>query len=236
MIQHVIGKPSHEKAADMKKTIIIIEDENEILGALKYLFEKNGFMVFGFASAEEFFSFKERPDHCVFLIDWNLLGIKGIDIVKTIRLKDKLSAVFMMSANNKPEQIIEGLQSGADDYITKPFNYDELLVRIENAYSKVFSLQDNLMNVGLKLIPDAQSVMKDGVAVNLTSREFVIFHHLYKHPDVASTREELINQFEKDMEMTARNIDVHIFSLRKKMSKVNIGIETVWGTGYKLVL
>ena len=220
----------------MKKSVFIIEDESEILGALKYLLEKNGFIVHGFASAEEFFSFKEPQDHSVYLIDWNLPGIKGIDIVKTIRLKDKLSAVFVMSAYNKPDQIIEGLQSGADDYITKPFNYDELLVRIENAYSKVFSLSDNLMNVGLKLIPDAQSIMKDGVTVNLTSREFVIFHHLYKHPDVASTREELINHFEKDMEMTARNIDVHIFSLRKKMSKINIGIETVWGTGYKLVL
>lgn len=220
----------------MKKTVVMIEDESEILDALKYLLEKNGFTVFGFASAEEFFSFKNRPDHCVYLIDWNLPGIKGIDIIKTIRLKDKLSAIFMMSAYNKSDQIIEGLQSGADDYITKPFNYDELLVRIENAYSKVFSLQENLMNVGLKLIPDAHSVIKDGVTVNLTSREFVIFHHLYKHPDVASTREELINQFEKDMEMTARNIDVHIFSLRKKMNKISIGIETVWGTGYKLVL
>lgn len=220
----------------MKKTIIIIEDEKEIIDALKYLLEKNSFLVHDFLSAEEFFSFKERPDHCVYLIDWNLPGIKGIDIVKTIRLKDKLSAIFMMSAYNKPDQIIEGLQSGADDYITKPFNYDELLARIENAYSKVNSLQENLMNVGLKLIPEAHTVIKEGVTVNLTSREFVIFNHLYKNPTAASTREELINQFEKDMEMTARNIDVHIFSLRKKMSKVGIGIETVWGTGYKIVM
>jgi DNA-binding response OmpR family regulator len=220
----------------MKKTVLIIEDEYEILDALKYLLEKNGFTVHGFISAEEFFSFKERPDHCVYLIDWNLPGIKGIDIVKTIRLKDKLSAIFMMSAYNKPDQIIEGLQSGADDYITKPFNYDELLVRVGNAYSKVNSLQENLMNVGLKLIPEAHTVIKEGVTVNLTSREFVIFNHLYKNQSAASTREELINEFEKDMEMTARNIDVHIFSLRKKMNKVSIAIETVWGTGYKIVI
>jgi len=220
----------------MKKSVVIIEDEQEILNALKYLLEKNGFSVLGFASAEEYFSETDRPEHTVYLIDWNLPGIKGIDIVKTIRLKDKLSAVFMMSAYDKTEQIVEGLRSGADDYITKPFNYDELLARVENAYAKVNNLRENLMNVGLKLIPDAHSVMKDGVTVSLTSREFVIFQHLYLHPEVASTREELINQFEKDMEMTARNIDVHIFSLRKKMNKVNIGIETVWGTGYKLVI
>jgi DNA-binding response OmpR family regulator len=90
--------------------------------------------------------------------------------------------------------------------------------------------------VGLKLIPEAHSVMKDGATVSLTAREFKIFQHLYKNQTQASTREELIAQFENDVEMTARNIDVHIFSLRKKMNKLNIAIETVWGTGYKLVL
>lgn len=220
----------------MKKTIVIIEDEKEIVESLRYLLEKNEFTVLPFLSAEEFFSTKTRPEHCVYLVDWNLPGIKGIDIIRTIRLKDKISPIFMMSAYNKSDQIIEGLQSGADDYITKPFNYEELLVRVGNAHAKVSSLQDNLMNVGLKLIPEAHSVMKDGVTVNLTSREFIIFNHLYKNPTTASTREELINQFDKDLDMTARNIDVHIFSLRKKMNKVNIGIETVWGTGYKIVL
>lgn len=220
----------------MKKNIVIIEDERDILDALKQLLERNGFGVHGYLTAEDFFSAKDRPDQAVYLFDWNLPGIKGIDIVKTIRSKDKISPIFMMSANNKADQIIEGLQAGADDYVTKPFNYDELLVRLENAFKKMHNLSDNLMNVGLKLIPEAHSVMKDGVTVNLTSREFVIFHHLYKHQTNASTREELIGQFEKDMEMTTRNIDVHIFSLRKKMSKINIGIETVWGTGYKIVL
>ncbi len=220
---------------EINKNVVIIEDEKEILEALKYLLEKNNFIVQGFQTAEEFFSSRIRPEHCVYLVDWNLPGIKGVDIVKTIRLKDKLSPIFMISAYNKTDQIIEGLQSGADDYITKPFNYDELLARIGNAHSKVSNLEANLINVGLKLIPEAHSVIKDGVTVSLTSREFVIFKHLHKNQNIPSTREELIDQFENDMEMTARNIDVHIFSLRKKMNKLNIGIETVWGTGYKLV-
>ena len=219
----------------MKRSIVIIEDERDIVESLKYLLEKHEYEVMSFLSAEEFFSERKRPDHCVYLVDWNLPGIKGIDIIKSIRLKDKISPIFMISAYNKSEQIIEGLQSGADDYITKPFNYDELLVRVGNAHNKVSNLQDNLINIGLKLFPETHSVIKDGVTVSLTSREFVIFQHLNKNQKVPSTREELIGQFENDMEMTARNIDVHIFALRKKMIKVNIGIETVWGTGYKLV-
>jgi DNA-binding response OmpR family regulator len=220
----------------MKKSIVIIEDEKDIVESLRYLLEKHQFEVSAFLSAEEFFLAKLRPEHCVYLIDWNLPGIKGVDIVRTIRLKDKISPIFIVSAYNKSDQVIEGLQSGADDYITKPFNYEEFLVRVENAHAKVSCLQDNLMNVGLKLIPEAHSVMKDGVTVNLTSREFIIFNHLYKNQAGASTREELINQFDKEMDMTARNIDVHIFSLRKKMSKIALSIETVWGTGYKIRL
>jgi two-component system alkaline phosphatase synthesis response regulator PhoP len=220
----------------MEKTIIIIEDEKEIVQLLSYLLERKNFTVLSYLSAEEFFSARSRPEHCVYIVDWNLPGMKGIEIIRKIRLDDKISPIFMMSAYNKSDQIIEGLQSGADDYITKPFNYDELLLRVGNAYSKISNLQENLINVGLKLIPEANTVIKDGVTVNLTSREFIIFHHLYKNQSVASTREELINQFDKDMDMTTRNIDVHIFSLRKKMSKINITIETIWGTGYKIVL
>jgi DNA-binding response OmpR family regulator len=220
----------------MKKSVVIIEDEKDIVEILRFILEKNQFEVTAFLSAEEFFSWSSRPDQSLYLVDWNLPGIKGIDIIKTIRLKDKLSPIFMISAYNNPNQIIEGLQSGADDYLTKPFNYDELVVRLTNAYSKLNRLKDDLMNVGLKLIPEANSVIKDGVAVNLTAREFVIFQHLHKNQKTPVSREQLIEQFEKEMEVTIRNIDVHVFSLRKKMEKIKIKINTVRGTGYQLDL
>lgn len=217
----------------MNKTVVVVEDEKDIIESLKYMVEKHGFDVIAHESAESLFT-NFQNNYCIYLIDWNLPGIKGVDIVRTIRTKDKISPVFMISANTSADHIIEGLKSGADDYLVKPFSYDALMVKLMNAYSKVSSLHDNLMNVGLKLIPEANSVIKDGVTVNLTAREFIIFQYLHNRPGVASTREELINQFDKDFEMTARNIDVHVFSLRKKMNRVNIAIETVWGTGYKL--
>jgi DNA-binding response OmpR family regulator len=218
-----------------KKYVVVIEDEQDIASSLKYFLEKHDFEAVIFFSGEEFFAAKNVPSQCIYLVDWNLPGIKGIDIIKTLRLRDKLSPLFMLSANIESAQIIEGLQAGADDYITKPFNYDELLIRIKNALTKFANLKDNMLNVGLKLIPEAHSVMMDGITVSLTSREFIIFQHLHNHRNAPSTREELINQFENDEEMTARNIDVHIFSLRKKMNKLRIAIETVWGTGYRLV-
>lgn len=217
----------------MNKTVVVVEDEKDIIESLKYMIEKHGFDVIAHESAESLFT-NFQNNYCIYLIDWNLPGIKGVDIVRTIRTKDKISPVFIISANTSADHIIEGLKSGADDYLVKPFSYDALMVKLMNAYSKVSSLHDNLINVGLKLIPEANSVIKDGVTVNLTAREFIIFQYLHNRPGVASTREELINQFDKDFEMTARNIDVHVFSLRKKMNRVNIAIETVWGTGYKL--
>jgi DNA-binding response OmpR family regulator len=217
----------------MKRVLIVIEDEKDILDSIKEWMQKAGFEVIGFSSGEEFLQEKIAPEKCVYLIDWNLPGVNGLEITKLIRAKDKISPIFILSANQRDDQILDGLKSGADDYITKPFRYEELKIKISNALNKMDVLHANLMNVGLKFIPEAHSVMKDGVTVQFTAREFIIFKYLYSKNNVVS-REELIDQFHKDLKMTSRNIDVHVFSLRKKINKINLVIETVWGSGYKL--
>lgn len=219
----------------MKRTVLVIDDEVDFLDSIREFLERDQFEVSVFQSGEDLFKNQNPPQQCVFLVDWNLPGINGNEIIKKIRLRDKTSPIFIISGNNRHEQILEGLKSGADDYITKPFRFDELGVKIANAFDKMKILHDNLINVGLKLIPEANSIIKDGVTVHFTAREFVIFNHLYQNKTVV-TREELINQFHKDLKMTSRNIDVHVFSLRKKIIKINLAIETVWGTGYKLII
>lgn len=220
----------------MQKTVVIIEDEKDIIESLQVVLERKQFKVNSYTSAEEFFENKKEHTNCVFLVDWNLPGIKGIEIIKRIRDKDKISSIFMVSAYSSSEQIIQGLETGADDYITKPFNYDELVIRVNNAHAKINSLKENLLNVGIKLIDEANSVIKDGTTVQLTSREYIIFKYLYDCPNSSITREQLISEFDKEMDVTARNIDVHIFSLRKKLKKIKISIETIWGTGYQIKL
>ncbi|HXH73320.1 MAG TPA: response regulator transcription factor [Bacteriovoracaceae bacterium] len=218
----------------MSKLITIIEDEKDILDALKVFLEDYGYVVKGYGSAHQFFSQHDMNEKGLYLIDWNLPGISGIEIVKTIRAQDKLSPIFMMSANNKDEQVILGLKTGADDYIRKPFNADELLARLNNAQTKTDELKDKLFDIGIKLIPESAAFMKDGVPVALTDREYLIFETLYQSKKEATTREELLAQFGPDNKMSSRNIDVHVFSLRKKMEKVHCGIDTVWGKGYKI--
>jgi two-component system OmpR family response regulator len=172
----------------------------------------------------------------LYLVDWNLPDRPGTEIISFIRENDPVSPVFMISAYSKKEEIIEGLKSGADDYLTKPFNFDELLARIDNANRKFNYVSKELDPAGLKMLPEANSFVFDGNTVNLTAREYIIFNFLFENQNKPVSREDLIEQFSKEEEMTSRNIDVHVFSLRKKIKKVNLAIDTVWGLGYKLTL
>ncbi|MBY0517677.1 MAG: response regulator transcription factor [Bacteriovoracaceae bacterium] len=218
----------------MKRFVSIIEDEQEIGESLSMFLRSKKFDVKHYLSAEDFFSDRSAEPQAIYLVDWNLPGIKGIDIIKTIRKRDKLSPIFMLSAYSKNQEIVEGLKAGADDYLTKPFDFDALAVRIENAWTKISGIEGDLVSHGLRLIPEAHSVMKNGVTVSLTAREYVIFARLYNTADTVN-REELIKEFDQSEKMTVRNIDVHIFFLRKKLAKIDMAVTTVWGKGYKLL-
>lgn len=218
------------------RQVVIIDDEENMLSNLKYILEKNNFSVTSYKSAEEFLNSKTNHGNSVYLIDWNLGGLKGVDLIKTIRFRDKLTSIFMISAYNQPDTIVQGIKSGADDYITKPFNPEELVAKISNAFEKSNHIINCSMDKGLKLLTEANSILLDGQVVNLTYCEFVIFNHLYKNNKSPIGREELIGQFEDDYAMTSRTVDVHIFSLRKKLEKINLKIKTVRNQGYQLDL
>jgi DNA-binding response OmpR family regulator len=213
--------------------VVIIEDEKEVGEMLKFLLEKNSFNVDFYPSAEDFFLAKKFYSTCVYIIDSNLPGIQGEDVIRTIRSKDKISPVFIISGNTEGEDISQGLACGADDYLPKPFNTDHLLQKVRNSVQKTKIVLDNMMNVGIKLIPEAHSILIDGATVNLTQREFTIVEKLIKNPGNIVTREELVNGFD-DSEVTVRTIDVHVSSLRKKLEKIKLVIETVRGKGYKI--
>ena len=219
-----------------KNIVVIIEDEKGIVEVLSHSLGKEGFEVRPYFTAEDFISDRDRPLSCIYLIDWNLPGIQGIEIVKMIRRSDKHSPLFMMSAYIRPEEIIQGLQAGADDYILKPFNKDELLLRLTNAQVKASHMRASMIESGLKILPEAHCIIIDGKIVSFTAREFLIFHYLYSKKNKEVNRSEIIALFFKDEKIQNRNIDVHIFSIRKKiaMNKYQLDIVSVWGKGYML--
>jgi DNA-binding response OmpR family regulator len=117
---------------------------------------------------------------------------------------------------------------------------DQEIKNLQNTLTQVLSALNPVANTNnsaneLRFIQNSNLVIRGEITVSLTSREYVIMSHLFANKEKACTREELLENFKDSPDMTARNIDVHVFSLRKKLHKVDLGVETVWGIGYKIV-
>lgn len=218
----------------MSKSIVIIEDDRDINAALTSVLEEHGYEVQPFLKAEDFVSKNNYFKNESYLIDWNLPGLNGVEVIKNIRSKNKTAAIFLMSASGERSLPLEALGVGADHFLKKPFDLEEMLVRFENAHKKLSSVEDSRLDRGIKLFPESQLIFKDGECLKLTPREFKIIETLF-NSDKPVPRKDIISKFDaSDKALTVRNIDVHINALRKKIGALNIAIKTVWGIGYTL--
>ncbi|MFL5785801.1 MAG: response regulator transcription factor [Bacteriovoracaceae bacterium] len=213
------------------ETIVIIEDDSNLREMLKILFTNLKYQVFAYDSAESFFMSDKECDICVYIIDENLPGIPGHHIVTTIRKKDLVSPIFMISGEQNDQLKRESLLKGADDYLYKPFVADHLAIRIGNAVRRANIFLNARYDTGIKFIPQANTVVVHGKTITLSNREFKVLSYLMEHPLEIVTREDLVSSF-KDNEITMRTIDVHISSLRRKLVGAELHIETYRGKGY----
>ena len=224
------------------KKILIIDDEIHIVELLKFNLENNGYKVdYSYDGFDGYLKTKEfQPD--LILLDWMLPNISGIDLLKKIRSDETLEQipVIMLTAKNMEEDKLEGLEDGADDYITKPFSVKEVLARItsvlrrykytSNEKIEVLKADDIQVNVNKHI------VTKNGQEIELTLKEFQILKLLIENKGNVLTRTFLLDKFwGYDYYGETRTLDVHIRHLRKKIgdndSKL---IETVRGVGYKI--
>ena len=224
------------------KKILIIDDEIHIVELLKFNLENNGYKVdYSYDGFDGYLKTKEfQPD--LILLDWMLPNISGIDLLKKIRSDETLEQipVIMLTAKNMEEDKLEGLEDGADDYITKPFSVKEVLARItsvlrrykytSNEKIEVLKADDIQVNVNKHI------VTKNGQEIELTLKEFQILKLLIENKGNVLTRTFLLNKiWGYDYYGETRTLDVHIRHLRKKIgdndSKL---IETVRGVGYKI--
>lgn len=219
------------------KNVVVIEDDVELAEQTKTMLEMNSFHVDVFHSAEDFLlsSIVSPVNPHIFLIDLNLPGLAGCELIKVIRYKDKVSPIFMISGATQDEFLNKCLSAGADDYILKPYNPDHLLLKIKNAQIKLRHFLGSTIDFGVKLVPEAKLLSRDGVKMKLTNREYAIVEQLISSPDEIHTREMLVKKIGND-EVTVRTIDVHVSTARKKIEKLKIGIETMRGLGYRIIL
>jgi two-component system alkaline phosphatase synthesis response regulator PhoP len=227
----------------MSRRILVVDDDKEIVRLLRAYLEKAGYQVLVAHSGESALHVlrRERPDLVV--LDLMLPDRDGWDVTRIVRGDECLAAtpIIMLTARVEDHDKIVGLELGADDYVTKPFNPREVVARIRAVLRRVAggAAPSRVIQVGgLTIDPDAHAVEAAGQTVNLTPTEFGLLQALAEHPGHALTRLELIEKgLGYSYEGLERTVDSHIKNLRRKLDEAGLGgatIETVFGVGYRL--
>lgn len=228
-----------EGSLTQSKKIVIVEDEKHIRELLAYHLEKNRYTPHAYASAEEARPSIATLDPHLIILDLMLPKMSGLELCKELKKNPKTKdvAILMLTAKSSKEDIIQGLELGADDYVTKPFDIREVMARIQailrrdnakESASSVFSYKD------FKIDWERYQATQDKKELSFTQTEFKILKALTSHQGKVLTRDQLldlINVHEKVV--IDRNIDVHILSIRKKCGKDQNYIETIRGIGYR---
>lgn len=221
----------------MKKRILIIEDDPDISNILKYTFKDEGFEVKHSTTGEEgidiFHNFKPH----VVLLDLMLPGMNGFEVCK--KISNYSAPVIMITARDEIVDKILGLELGADDYITKPFNIRECVARVNVAIRRMEKINDveseksiSMTLENIKIYHEARKIYVDGEEVKLKPREIDLLFYLIENKNKALSRDKLLDAvWGYDYFGDSRTVDVHIRRLRQKLKDKNY-IETVFGTGY----
>ena len=224
------------------KNILLVEDDPDIKELISFNLSNQGHQVFeanngelGIEKARE-----KIPD--LILLDLMLPGIQGLDVCRIIKADQETKdiPIIMVTAMGQEEDIVKGLETGADDYITKPFSIKVLLARVSAVLRRSFEEYDqdsnkSLLINGISIKPKLREVrFKDKVIDNLTFSEFQILYLLAGHPGWVFTRYQIINKIRGDnYPVTDRSVDFQIVGLRKKLGGAGKLIRTVRGVGYR---
>ena len=221
------------------KTILIIEDEVDICELLKFNLNKIGYTtIMAFNGEDGLKKAREKKPHLI-LLDLMLPGIHGLDVAKKIKtdIDTKNIFIIMITALGQEDDIIKGLETGADDYVTKPFSFNVLKARINSVLRRKHSNPDmqNIINIfGITINSITRDVRVDNNKIELTFTEFQLLHHLCSHPGWVFTRYQIINKIRGDnYPVTDRSVDFQVVGLRKKLGKKGKLIETIRGVGYR---
>lgn len=219
--------------------ILVVEDEPDLRTLLRRQLERDGYRV---ALAEDGVDALEKawsePIDLV-ILDLMLPHLDGTEVCRRLKRDERTSSlpIVMLTAKQEPDDRIKGLELGADDYVTKPFNLRELLLRVAAVLRRSRGEEAGPAIVGydgLVVDPAARTVTTDGEEVRLTQREFDLLHFLLTHPNRVFSRSELLRQvWEYDFEGYDRTVDAHVARLRRKLGEPGDWIETAWGIGYK---
>lgn len=220
-------------------SVLVVEDESSLATLLRYNLEREGYRVFEAPDGEEALVVADETQPDLVILDWMLPQLSGIEVCRRMRSRGHLrnTPIVMLTARGEEADRIRGLDTGADDYIVKPFSMSELLARVRAVMRRVRpSLVEDIIEVGeISMDRGTHRVKRAGREIHLGPTEYRLLDQLMQHPGRVFTREQLLDSvWGSDIYVEARTVDVHVGRLRKALNESNERdpIRTVRSAGY----
>jgi two-component system phosphate regulon response regulator PhoB len=224
-----------------KPKLLLVEDDRALADLLMWHFEREGYDIVRTADGDEALILAEERTPDLVVLDWMIEGVSGIEVCRRLRRRASTAHVpiIMLTARGEESDRIRGLETGADDYVTKPFSPRELLARVGAVLRRVRPALagEQLAFVDIEMEVEAHRVRRAGAAVQLGPTEFRLLRHLMENPGRVFSRERLLDAvWSHDSDIDARTVDVHVRRLRKALNaggRTDV-IRTVRSAGYSL--
>ena len=223
--------------------ILIVDDEPDVTELLKYKLEQDGHLCQVVNNPLSFISVARELNPNLILLDIMMPELNGLQLCKMVRSDPKMNTIpiIFLTARGEVEDRIKGLESGGDDYISKPFNTKELMLRVANILNRnqsgvTVNNKNRIQIAGVVLDDSMHELTVDGEAVILTATEFRLLKLLMLRKNRVQTRENLlVNVWNYDTDIETRTVDTHVRRVREKLGPYANMIETIRGVGYKAV-
>ncbi len=223
----------------MANTILVVDDEKNIVQLARLYLGNEGFQVEEAYDGKQALEKARTTNPDLIILDIMMPEMDGISVCKELRKTSNIPVIILTARDDDVDKIV-GLEVGADDYVTKPFNPRELVARVKAVLRRTQNsvAPDAVLEVGdVKLDPARREVWVAGKPVTLRAKEFDLLTAFMRHEGVVLDRERLLSLvWGQDFYGDTRTIDVHVAWLREKLSGASARVQTVWGVGYKLVL
>ncbi len=220
--------------------LLVVEDEKDVASAICRILSRNGYSVDLASNGKQALDMVEVNDYDLMILDLNLPDLDGLEICRCTRTSHSGLLILILTARDKLEDIVKGLDAGADDYLTKPFQLAEIMARIRALLRRDMRCRNPLLTInGLCLDPAERVVWKGNRRLELTRKEFGILEYMMRHPGEVISQEMLLEHvWGSNMDPFSNTVRVHIQSLRRKLEDDGTEskyIETVVGEGYRLL-
>ncbi len=223
----------------MKRTILVVDDERDIVDLVKYNLQQAGYFVLTSRNGKEALELAQRQPQLI-LLDIMMPEYDGIEVLKRLKTNKKtehIPVIFLTAKGTDVDEVL-GLELGADDYVVKPISMPKLIARVKNVlrkYEAPKAIASSITIGAIEILPSQYIVRVSGKEVFFPKKEFEVLLHLAKRQNEVVDRESLLNTvWGSNIQVVDRTVDVHIRKIREKLGKFADYIETIKGVGYRM--